>query len=120
MGNRLRADLRSILDALLNGCGILRYLGGPTNLSASKKARLPLDPFKLIFELLRPAGIVWSLWAVLSLSLIGFVARYGYNVPYYDEWNLIPLLDGSKHVNVAHWLWEQHNTGTGSLFPSSF
>jgi hypothetical protein len=43
---------------------------------------------------------------VLSVSLIAYVARYGYNVPYHDDWNLIPLLEG--HVN-ANWLWEQHN-----------
>jgi hypothetical protein len=55
---------------------------------------------------LRQAEVVWFVWAVLSVSLIAYVARYGYNVPYYDEWNLIPLLDGPVNAN---WLWEQHN-----------
>ena len=74
---------------------------------AAKKGRvMPLS--KCIRGLLRPAALVWSVWALLSISLIVYVARYGHNVPYYDEWGLAWVLDGRQPID-ARWLWQQVN-----------
>jgi len=56
----------------------------------------------------RPSTVVWSVWAAMSIALIAYVAHFGYNLPYYDDWNLVRLLDGSSHFG-AGWLWKQHN-----------
>src|SRR5438067_9093466 len=56
----------------------------------------------------RPAGLVWSVWALLSITLIAYVARYGHNVPYYDEWGLAWVLHGRQPLD-AGWLWQQVN-----------
>ena len=52
--------------------------------------------------------VVWSVWAVMSIALIVYVVRFSHNLPYYDDWNLVPLLDGSIKFD-ADWLWIQHN-----------
>jgi hypothetical protein len=52
--------------------------------------------------------VVWSVWAVTSIALLVYVIRFSYNLPYYDDWNLVPLLDGSLKLD-AEWLWYQHN-----------
>ncbi len=56
----------------------------------------------------RPTKVVWCVWAVMSIALIAYVARFSHNLPYYDDWNLVPLLDGSIKFD-ADWLWQQHN-----------
>ena len=51
---------------------------------------------------------VWGGWALMLLATLMFVMRYGSNIPYGDEWWMVPQLTGDKPVN-ASWLWEQHN-----------
>ena len=36
------------------------------------------------------------------------VARFGSNVPSWDEWDMVPTLTGEQPVS-AEWLWSQHN-----------
>src|SRR5215470_4675128 len=67
-----------------------------------------LFPPDSMLRKIQPHSVVWSVWAVMSVALLIYVIRYGYNVPYYDDWNLVPLLDGSLKVD-AKWLWDQHN-----------
>jgi hypothetical protein len=45
---------------------------------------------------------------VMSLALLGFVYYYGGNVPYLDDWDIVPALTGNQAITF-HWLWSQHN-----------
>lgn len=49
---------------------------------------------------------VWSIWgALLALCLI-FVARFGADVPHWDDYTVLPQLIGSRPVTLQ-WLWSQ-------------
>jgi hypothetical protein len=39
---------------------------------------------------------------------VGFVGRYGSNVPSWDDWDMVPTLTGHQPVTLD-WLWSQHN-----------
>ncbi|MFZ2640850.1 MAG: hypothetical protein WA117_07655, partial [Verrucomicrobiia bacterium] len=52
---------------------------------------------------------VWSVWVLLTASTVGYVALWGANVPYWDDWNvLVPLLTGEHPLSVG-WLMESYN-----------
>src|SRR5258708_49277 len=52
---------------------------------------------------------VWGIWAVMFASALTFVAHYGVNVPYFDEWDdMVSRLAGIKPVTLS-WLWSAHN-----------
>ena len=53
-------------------------------------------------------SIVWAIWAAMFVALLVLVARFGSNVPSWDEWDLVPALTGHQPV-TAEWLWSQHN-----------
>ena len=53
-------------------------------------------------------AFVWGAWGLLTLAAIGFVARYGSNVPVWDDYNLVRELVGNRPVTLE-WLWEQCN-----------
>jgi hypothetical protein len=54
------------------------------------------------------AAFVWSLWAVMTAALVGYVALFARDVPWWDDWDLVPVLSGRQPVTAA-WLWERHN-----------
>jgi hypothetical protein len=54
------------------------------------------------------AVFVWSLWAALTAALVGYVALFARDVPWWDDWDLVPVLSGRQPVTAA-WLWERHN-----------
>src|SRR5262249_40665637 len=45
---------------------------------------------------------------VMSVALLGFVCFYGGNVPYLDDWDIVPAMTGHQPITF-HWLWSQHN-----------
>jgi hypothetical protein len=45
---------------------------------------------------------------VMSLALLCFVGVYGRNVPYLDDWDIVPALTGHQAITFQ-WLWSQHN-----------
>jgi hypothetical protein len=51
---------------------------------------------------------VWGTWTVMSVLALGLVAFYGSNVPYVDDWEMVPFLTGEQPVTLA-WLWSEHN-----------
>src|SRR5919206_1760323 len=55
-----------------------------------------------------PALLVWVVWATTLAAALGFVARFGSNVPSWDDWDMVPTLTGRQPVTPA-WLWSQHN-----------
>jgi hypothetical protein len=44
----------------------------------------------------------------MLLAALAFIGRYGRNVPYYDDWHLVPIVTGDQAVD-ATWLWSEHN-----------
>jgi hypothetical protein len=55
-----------------------------------------------------PVLFVGCVWLVQSLLLLGFVLAHGVNIPWMDEWEMIPALTGEQAITLK-WLWSQHN-----------
>jgi hypothetical protein len=52
---------------------------------------------------------VWSVWIVMFITALAFVAKYGCNIPKDDEWcYLVPFLTGERPVTLEN-LWSQYN-----------
>jgi hypothetical protein len=54
------------------------------------------------------AFFVWAVWASMSVGLILFIARYGCNLPFGDEWEQVPVLTGARPCTLD-WLLLPHN-----------
>jgi hypothetical protein len=50
----------------------------------------------------------WSLWAALTVALIVYIRQYSRNIPYMDEFAMVPVMTGSEPVSLR-WAWAQHN-----------
>lgn len=53
-------------------------------------------------------AVAWGAWAIMFAADIWFVAHQGANVPYFDDWEVVPHLTGDWKVS-AEWIWSQHN-----------
>jgi hypothetical protein len=51
---------------------------------------------------------VAAAWAALSVALFGYVQRYGPDVPWMDDWELVPVLTDARPATLR-WLWIQQN-----------
>src|SRR5262249_54313124 len=51
---------------------------------------------------------VAALAGIMSLALLLFVYRHGDNVPYFDDWLIVPVLTGHEPVTFG-WLWSLKN-----------
>src|SRR6516225_8515450 len=51
---------------------------------------------------------VWGTWSLMLIAALTVVGRYSRNVPFMDDWEMVPVLTGLQLNNVA-WLWEQHS-----------
>lgn len=51
---------------------------------------------------------VWGTWLVLLAAALWLVATCGRNVPFADDWEILPALTGDQPVTLQ-WLWSQHN-----------
>ena len=58
-------------------------------------------------DLAGPA-IAWAVWGALTVGLILFVRQYTRNVPYWDDFELVPMMTGQEPVSLG-WAWAQHN-----------
>lgn len=47
------------------------------------------------------------IWALMTLSALGFVLHFGRNAPWADEWETLPGL--LNRTPLLSWLWVQHN-----------
>jgi hypothetical protein len=56
----------------------------------------------------RQLSLVWGVWAVLTCQAVAFVATNAVDFPYFDEWEMIPVLSGHEPLTFS-WLWSQHN-----------
>jgi len=52
------------------------------------------------------AVLVWGIWAALTLGGVGYVAWFGRNCPYMDEWSFLAVYEGEHEF--LPWLWEPH------------
>ena len=52
--------------------------------------------------------LVWLVWAMASIAAIAFVHRFSRNVPYSDDFHLVPLITGQQDLNLR-WIWSQYN-----------
>lgn len=52
--------------------------------------------------------LVRSVWLILILVDLFCVAQYGQNVPFNEDWDLVPPLTGNE-PNLASWLWSQNS-----------
>jgi hypothetical protein len=68
----------------------------------------PLGPITRPVKLPVTGWIIGILAIVMSVALLGFVCVYGGNVPYLDDWDIVPALTGHQAVTLE-WLWSQHN-----------
>ena len=51
---------------------------------------------------------VWGAWASMVLAALVFVGSYGGNIPFWDDWTMVPVITGNRRITAA-WLWELHN-----------
>jgi hypothetical protein len=51
---------------------------------------------------------VGGVWALMVLAALAYVWKFGSNVPFYDEWNMVAVLVGDREVDLS-WLWSEHN-----------
>jgi hypothetical protein len=54
------------------------------------------------------ALLVWITWAAMTAALLGYVTAFARDVPWWDDWDLVPVLSGEEPASAA-WLWEPHN-----------
>jgi hypothetical protein len=52
--------------------------------------------------------VVLAVWAVCTIALIGFILTFARNVPYMDDYALVPQLAGAEPLTWS-WLWAPHN-----------
>jgi hypothetical protein len=51
---------------------------------------------------------VGVVWAALSAALLGYILRHGADIPWMDDWELVPVLSGARPGSLR-WLWIQQN-----------
>jgi hypothetical protein len=44
----------------------------------------------------------------MSIMLLAAVYEYGHNVPFFDDWSIIPFVSGQERI-TPEWLWSQYN-----------
>jgi hypothetical protein len=54
------------------------------------------------------AWCIGLLAAIMSLMLLAAVYEYGHNVPFFDDWSMIPIVAGQERI-TPEWLWSQYN-----------
>lgn len=55
-----------------------------------------------------PALVVWVVWLGMAAAAVAFVARYGYSMPFADEWDSVDVAAGLQPMTIS-WLWSAHN-----------
>jgi hypothetical protein len=75
--------------------------------SPGRLAESPLSPPPFAGD--RGAALfVWGIWAIMGLSVLAFIRTNGSNVPFDDEWWMVPVLTHHRPVTLKY-LWSLHN-----------
>ncbi len=56
------------------------------------------------YERLFVAGV----FALMAVALFVYIWKFGRNVPFWDDWELVPVLTGNTPISLS-WLWTPHN-----------
>src|SRR4051794_8318269 len=57
----------------------------------------------------RPVALlVWGTWALMTLAALVQLIRYGHNVPFAEDWTVVPFAHGREPISLS-WLWSQNN-----------
>ena len=67
--------------------------------SPARESRVP-HRFQLI--------LVWAVWGAMTLAAILYIRHYTRNIPFADDFALIPMMTGHEPVSLR-WAWSQHN-----------
>ncbi len=51
---------------------------------------------------------VWAILGLMLLSLSGFVGFFGRNIPWWDDWEMVPALTGNE-PSIPSWLWKPYD-----------
>jgi hypothetical protein len=54
------------------------------------------------------AILVVAVWTIMAAGAIAFVAKFGGQVPFWDDWNWVPLMTGDEPLTLSA-LWQQNN-----------
>jgi hypothetical protein len=58
---------------------------------------------------IRPAALlVWLVWALALLSILGSIARDGRNIPFEEDWLMVAPMTGHE-PDLPRWLWSQNS-----------
>jgi hypothetical protein len=57
---------------------------------------------------LAAAILVWAVWGAMTAAAILFIWHYARNIPYMDDFALVPVMTGHDPVSLQ-WIWSQHN-----------
>jgi hypothetical protein len=52
--------------------------------------------------------VVWSVWAAMVVTAVGYVVHFGSDVPYWDDWHMVDVTTGAQPVTLQ-WLWSPYN-----------
>lgn len=52
--------------------------------------------------------VAWGVWAAMTLVLLLYIRNYSRNLPFWDDFELVPVMTGVQPVNLS-WAWAQHN-----------
>jgi hypothetical protein len=74
--------------------------GERIEVAPSATASAVADRFERLF--------VHGVFALLAAGLFVYVWEYGRNVPFWDDWRLVPVLAGYESADLS-WLWLQNN-----------
>ncbi|QJW93698.1 hypothetical protein [Frigoriglobus tundricola] len=55
------------------------------------------------------ATFVWGAWAVMLVLTLVYVGKFGSRLPYYDDWDVVPVLTGAEPLTLAY-LWEPYHS----------
>lgn len=50
----------------------------------------------------------WGVWAAMTVGILAYLAHYTRNIPYMDDFPVVPVLTGDQPLTVE-WAWSQHN-----------
>ncbi len=53
-------------------------------------------------------AFVWATWALLTALTLAFVARFGPDLPRWDDFDVVDVVAG-EHRATVEWLWSLHN-----------
>jgi hypothetical protein len=77
-------------------------------LDAVRELPEPSRSGRLLQAVTGPGMFVWMVWALLLVTGLVFVRKYGSNVPWWDDWELVKVVTGHERAS-ASLLWASHN-----------